>query len=121
MARQKAKKKKKAVKQKTFEELLRAAFNISPETEAGNVTGERITTTALDTTRMLFTLMKQGKAERVGVLLVAQLLTECSLAENPEAYAKAEIDRGWKGDRIEFERAGIDIEQLVKDELASRK
>ena len=96
------------ITRKTFLELLAAVHNICPEAEPGNERGENMTSTGLDAANALFDLVeREGNGHRAGVLAVARLLAEVSCAENQEAYAISEAERGNEDERHEDQGATI--------------
>ncbi len=96
------------ITRESFLNLLAAVHNICPEAEPGDDRGENCTNTALETAEVLFDLIeREGPGHREGVLCVVNLLTEVCCAEDQEAYAKMEANRGWNGQRVDREGATI--------------
>ena len=87
-----------------FSRLLFSVFNISDEVDPESVAGKNYNKGAIKAAKTLFSLL-EGKSPNYvkGVTVTIKLLAECLNANNPTAYAIEEIERGWNGDRFEFE------------------
>lgn len=107
--RRKKKVRSQGLSRKNFLDLLSGVFNISPFVEPGDKAGEDTTNAALDATFALFAIMDKGKNHAKGVMLVAHLLTECAFAIKPDSYAKSEANRGFDGNRHEYDNASIKL------------
>ena len=96
------------ITRKFFLELLAALHNICPQAEPGDKRGKNMTETGLNAANVLFDLMeREGNGHREGVLAVVRLLAEVSCAEDQEAYAISEAERGNEGERHEDQGATI--------------